>query len=475
MPTTKHSIILLLTLLAFCASSYGQNTKVIRNVNVISMKNSQVLKNRDVFIIGERIAKIEKHNSEKTSPEAEYIDGRGKFLIPGLWDMHVHAWDAKVFLPLFLANGVTGVRDMGGVLEPYVQWRRKTVEDKSFLAPKSYVGGLILNGAPSNVGFFADVRTPEKGRMFVRELKAGGADFVKVYSLLSRDVYDAIADECRRQNITFAGHVPFAVSVTEASEKGQKSLEHLRGFTTAASNLETNLRGELLTFAAPVQKADKLDFPTVKKAFEFEDVAGLDSFNGKKLEKVAAVLRKNNTFVVPTMVVLRGAAMRENLAYRTDERLKYFPSFVKNIIIPAQEPTAAETEQDNKRFTANLEILRILHKQKVKILAGTDAPNPYVFSGFSLHEELEFFVRAGMSPFEALQTATINAAEFTGKTTDLGVIEKGKIADLVLLDANPLESIPNTRRISAVFLDGRYLPKTTLDKMREKVSADYNK
>ena len=467
-------ILFLFTFLTLTIGAAAQDLKVIRNVSVVSMKSAKVDKNRDVLIENGRIAAIGKSGKLKFDAKAQIVDGAGKFLMPGLWDMHVHAWDAGLFFPLFLSNGITGVRDMGGVLEPYLDWRKKTLAEPDFLAPKSYFGGIILNGAPSDSDFFADVRTPEIGREKVRELKRRGADFIKVYSLLPRPVYEAIADECGKQNITFAGHTPFAVSVSEASAGGQKSLEHLRGFALAASSDEANLRAELLKLAAVVQQSEKYDFLTANKAYDYEANAPLDSFDRRKFEKIAQILRKNNTYVSPTLTAMRGAAMRGKSDYRTSEFLKYFPNYVKSIIIPTNAPTAAEIASDEKVFALDLEMVKILHLAKVKILAGTDAPNPYVYPGFSLHEELEFYVRCGMSPFETLQTATVNAAEFTGKSKDLGTVEPGKIADLVLLEANPLESISNTRRIAAVFLDGRYLPQEKLAAMREKVLKDYN-
>ncbi len=464
------SIVILLTTFAFAQT----NREVIVNVSVVSMKSAKADKNRDVYIENGQITAIEKSGARKPSGDATIIDGAGKFLMPGLWDMHVHAWDAGLFFPLFLANGVTGVRDMGGVLEPYLEWRKKTFAASDFLAPKSYIGGIILNGAPSFADFFADVRTPEAGREKVRELKKRGADFIKVYSLLSKEVYAAIADECRKQNISFAGHLPFAVGLEEASVSGQRSLEHLRGFALAASDDETNLRRELLKLAAPVQKADKYDAQSAAKAYEYEENAAVNSFNAAKLKKLAAVLRTNNTFVSPTLVAIRGTAMRGADDFRSDERLKYFPNYIKEIIMPKDAPTAAEIASDEKRFVQDLEMVKILHRAKVKILAGTDTPNPYVYTGFSLHEELELYVRSGMSPFDALQTATVNAAEFVGKSKDSGTVETGKIADLVLLDGNPLETISNTRRINAVFLDGRFLSKENLAAMLKKVDNDFN-
>lgn len=468
------NIILAAFLIIFPNFAVAQNQKIIANVNVISMKNSRVDRNRDVIIENGRIRAIVKTGGFKPANNSQIIDGTGKFLIPGLADMHVHAWDANLFFPLFLANGITSVRDMGGVLEPYRDWRKKTFAEVNFFAPKAFVGGMILNGAPSNAPFFADVRTPEKGRVLVRHLKTKSADFIKVYSFLTPQVYAAIADEAKKQNLPFAGHVPFAVSVTEASESGQRSIEHLRGLATAAAKDEIALRAKLAEIAEPVRTAEKLDFPTARKAYNFEEDAPIDSFDPEKLKKIAVVLRRNNTFVSPTLVVLQRAAQRGAADFRNDARLTYFPNFVKTIIIPRSAPTAEETAQDEKRFAQNLKMVEILHREKVKIIAGSDAPNPYSYPGFSVHEELEFYTRAGMSSFEALQTATVNAAEFMGKLNELGTIEPGKTADLVLLEANPLDSIANTRRIAAVFLDGRFLAREKLAAMLEKVDRDFN-
>lgn len=452
---------------AICAVNFPAQNIVIRRVSVVSMKSLRVDKKRDVYLKNGKIWKIEKSGGGKITDGFQIIDGAGKFLMPGLRDSHVHAWDASLFFPVFLANGITGIRDMGGVLEPYLEWREKARADANFLMPKTFIGGMILNGTASNAPFFLDVRTAEEGRRQVRELKKRGADFIKVYSLLAPEVYAAIADECRLQKITFAGHVPFGVSATEASEKGQKSLEHLRGFSIASSTNESDLRNELVKLAAPAQKSEKFDFPLTKKAYDFEDDAALDSFDPKKFEKLAKVLKKNNTYVSPTLVVLRGAWRRDEAKFRADENLKYFPEYVRNLIVPAELPTAEKRAADEKRFARDLEIVKILHRAGVKIIAGTDVPNPYALPGFSLHDELELYVSSGaMSPFEALETATVNAANFIGAAHDAGIVEPGNVADIILLDANPLENIANTRRISAVFLDGRFLPKEKLTKLK---------
>lgn len=453
---------------AMCAAVLSaQEIVLIRNVGIVSMKSPRVEEKRDVYLRGGKIWKIEKTRSKTVGENAQIVDGTNKFLMPGLRDAHVHAWDAELFFPIYLANGITGIRDMGGVLEPYQKWREKARADASFLMPKTFVAGMILNGAPPNAPFFLDVRTAEEGRRQVRELKKRGADFIKVYSLLSKEVYAAIADECRRQNITFAGHVPFGVSAAEASEIGQKSLEHLRGFSIAASTDETNLRRRLLELAEPVQKAEKFDFQLAKKSYDYEDDAAHDSFDRKKMEKLAKILKKNGTFVSPTLVVLRGARESNQAEIRADKNLRYFPEYVRKLIVPAESPSAEKRAANEKRFARDLEIVKILHRAGVKIIAGTDAPNPYVTPGFSLHDELELYVSSGaMSPFEALKTATVNAAEFVGAANDAGRIEPGKIADLILLKANPLENVANARRIRAVFLDGVFLPNEKLQNLK---------
>ena len=305
------------------------------------------------------------------------------------------------------------------------------------------------------------------GRQAVRTLKQRGYDFIKVYQFLPREVYLAIAHEAKKQNIVFAGHVPFSLSAAEASDAGQKSLEHIFGISLACSTQEASLRPALAEAAAQVGKA----FEPHIELFIRNESEPLASYNEQKCAALFKRLAGNGTYAVPTLVLHRSLASGADPAFRNDPRLKYMPANIRRLfdwelgLFTSYQPV-----YERLLLTAGA-----MHRAGVKVLAGTDTFNAYCFPGFSVHDELELFVQAGFTPLEALQTATLNPAKYLGLSDSLGTIEKGKIADFILLEANPLENVGNTRKISAVVANGRYLPKQSLRSMLETVEAMANK
>jgi imidazolonepropionase-like amidohydrolase len=404
--------------------------------------------------------------------DPEVVDANGKFLIPGLWDMHIHSFTDNGWewiFPLLIANGVTGVREMGTRLpfERINQIRRETLEGKIVGPRYGAVTARVLDGTGSQIRPQIVAETPEQARALVGEYKQQGMDFIKVYNLLSREVYLAIIDEAKRQKIPVAGHVPFSMTASEVADLGQISIEHFTDIFLSCSRDEDALRkerGEELTKGL-----------TLRPANPFETRAAA-TYDEQKAADLAARFRRNGTWWVPT-IVTSGTVPAERQR-EGDDRLKYIPP-------PTQEtwrnalntslrviPNADDRKMRHQR---KLEIVGLMHRTGVRLLAGTDAPNPYVYPGFSLHEELELLGQAGLSPLEALQTATRNPATFLGLEKELGTIEKGKLADLVLLEANPLEAISNTRHINAVVVNGSYFRKETLQKMLAEAEAAASK
>ena len=385
----------------------------------------------------------------------EHVNGTGKYLIPGLWDMHVHMvfgdWfprGKEVTLPLFIANGITGVRDMGGELDVLQQWR-KEIAAGTLIGPRMVISGPMLDGPQPRFPSSIAIKTPEDGRRAVDELKRRGADFIKLQSLIPREAVFAIADEARKQGIPFVGHVPDSVRASEASNAGQKSFEHLIGIFEGSSPLEDEfLKGS-------------------KSETKF-----LSTYDPARAATLFALLAKNHTWQCPTLVWERGGNLIDQTDFVHDTRAKYVPAYWKDVTWKRfTEEIVHDFNTDDlatrKRFVEKeLEVVNAMHRAGIPFLAGTDTPpGVYVFPGFSLHEELQRFVAAGFTPMEALQTATLNPARFLGMDDRMGMIEKGKLADLVLLDANPLEDIRNTRKIAAVIVNGRYLSRADLDKM----------
>jgi imidazolonepropionase-like amidohydrolase len=359
--------------------------------------------------------------------------------------------------PLLVANGVLGIRDMGTDMRVAdIDPLRKQIAMGSRLGPRIVATGQILDGRPTPTsGTFAAVKTPAEGRAAVRSLKASGADFIKVYSWLSRDAYFAIAEEAKTQGLPFAGHVPISVTALEASDAGQKSIEHLTGVDLACATREAEIRGELARGGNEMTNATR---------WSLEVVEAIASYSEEKATKVFAHFAQNRTWQVPTFVAFWQDAQFNDSRITSDARLKYIPATIQKQWSDYAKHNAGPSPW-NKVFEKRLVRVGAMHTAGIPLLAGTDTAwgVPYTYAGFSLHDELQLLVRAGLTPLESLQTATLNPARFLGRTQDLGTIEKGKLADMVMLTANPLEDIRNTQKIDAVFVNGRLLTRMDLN------------
>jgi len=453
--------LLLLFLFGLPAGSSAQTPSVfsIVNVTVIDVTEGSARAHRTVVVRNGKIEDVLYTPDAKGKAPGLRINGTGKFLIPGLWDMHVHTvfgdWFPRakeITLPLFIANGVTGVRDMGSDLDVLQQWR-KEISAGTLIGPRIVMSGPMLDGPQPRFPASIAIKTPEDGRRAVDELRKRGADFIKLQSLVPRDAVFAIADEAKKQGITFVGHVPDAVRASEASNAGQKSFEHLIGIFEGASPLEDEfIKGS-------------------KSEGKF-----LSTYDPDRAAKLFALLAKNQTWQCPTLVWERGGNLIELSDFAKDPRAKYVPAYWKDVTWKRfTDQIEHEFNTDDlatrRRFVQKeLEVVNDMHHAGIPFLAGTDTPpGVYIFPGFSLHEELQRFVAAGFTPVEALQTATVNPAKFLGMEDRLGTIEKGKLADLVLLDANPLDEIRNTQKIAGVIANGRYFSRADLDKLLAEV------
>jgi imidazolonepropionase-like amidohydrolase len=432
----------------------------ITNVTVIDTAGGPPRPNTTVVIEGDRISYVG-NGRLYALKQAHVIDGTGKYLIPGLWDMHVHTFfgdwvpgGKEVTLPLFIANGITGVRDMGSDLDLILAARRD-IASGSLLGPRMIVAGPMLDGPKTQFPASITIATPDDGRRAVGMLKNRAVDFIKIQSYVPRDAYFAIADKCKKQNIVFVGHVPDAIRASEASDAGQKSFEHLIGIFEGSSTVEDEL----------------LKSPKGPGRF-------LETYDPSREAALIQLLAKNQTWQCPTLYWERGQWLVDAIDVTKDPNRKYAPVFWREKSWPKfTAGIIKDLDTDplpvRQKFVEHeLDIVKKLHQANVPFLAGTDTPAGVdVLPGFSLHLELQRFVAAGFTPMEALQTATINPAKFLGKESDFGTVEKGKIADLVLLNANPLDDIGNTQKIAAVFSNGRYYPRTQLDRILSDVQT----
>jgi hypothetical protein len=446
---------------------------VLTHVTVIDATGAAAQPDMTVMIKGDRIFAMGKSGEIRPAEDAETVNGTGKFLIPGLWDMHVH-WYEKDYLPLFIVNGVTGVRMMWG-MPLHHQWR-KAIEAGQLLGPHMLIASPIVDGPkPVWPGSIA-VDNASEARQAVIQAKQDGADFVKVYSLLSRDAYFTIADESKKQGIPFAGHIPDSVSLEEASNAGQKSNEHLTGVLIACSSREAELLKSAQETLAAILAGQPSSIRFQGSEHRERQELTLDTYSPQKADAVFGELKRNHTWQCPTLTVLRSTAFADDDSFASDPRLQYIPRDIVSSWDPKADPflktkTAEDWALSKKIYRKELSVVGDMQRAGVGILAGTDTLNPYCLPGFSLHDELGLLVQAGLTPIEALQAATLNPARFLGREKDLGTVATGKIADLVLLDANPLDDIGNTRKISAVVFGGQFFSRASLDEMLAKMEV----
>jgi imidazolonepropionase-like amidohydrolase len=451
----------LTSLLLVASSSAFAQTLTITHATVVDVSNGQLHPESTVVIERNRIVSVVVHGP--TPPAGKVIDAHGRFLIPGLWDMHTHVFfdhtaaDGKdLILPLFVAFGITGVRDMGSALDPVLE-ARGAIAAHQLLGPRMVVSGPMLDGPTSSYKAAIAITTPASGRQAVDMLHNRGVDFIKVQSGVPRHAYFAIAEETHRDHIEFEGHVPDAIRASEAIAAGQRTFEHLIGIFEASSPDENiYLTGSY---------GDKQGTKTVAKL--------LSAYDPAREQRIVDLISKHHIWQCPTLFWERGQWLVDNIDFRKDPDLIYAAHTWQTTLWPSmQKSIGASLDTDplaiRERFVLHeLGIVHRLQSAGVPFLAGTDTPAGVdVIPGISLHRELERFVAAGFTPLQALQTATLNPAIFFHRRADFGSVEPRKLADLILLDRNPLEDIRNTRTISAVILDGRYLPQEQLEQLR---------
>jgi hypothetical protein len=445
--------IALLTATACAPAPAGQQPIAITNVSVIDVASGATHSDNTVLVSGNRITSVGPAASAVIPSGARVIDGRGKFLIPGLWDMHVHGF-VYVFSdfagPLMIANGVTGARDMGYYVDTTLRWKASIAAGRE-IGPRLVIGARV-DGPVNEARFVSRVVTEDDGVRAVDTLtrkKDGSAraDFIKTHSWVPRAAYFGIVSESKKLGVPVAGHVPYSVSLIEASDAGQRSIEHEDDLMRACSSRDSVLR---------TQFNDTTRLTPERQLAQMRDQARVlrVTYDAAKCRSVMRTLSRNRTWVTPTLVVYQPYAHAFDSATTRPELAKYVPGLVHG---GWKRRAAGVTAADSMvvRSYFSLDRTRDLNDAGVKLLAGTDMPQAFIYPGFSLHDELALLVRSGLTPLDALRAATYNPAEFLGALDSLGTVSAGKVADLVLLDADPLVDIRNTRRISAVIANGR--------------------
>jgi len=407
-----HKWFLLCLLCAIPAPAQQNDLLAITHVTVIDCTGAPPKPNSTVLIASGHITGVGPSDGTSIPIGAHVVDGSGKFLIPGLWDMHGHLTDAtQDAFPLLIMNGVTGVRDMGGDLAQIDRWRSE-IEKGTRVGPHIIRAGPFVDGPKEGVTNRLTVRTPEEARQAVHDLKAKGVDFIKVHNALPPEAFFALMEEAHKEHIPVAVHLPKGMSSAEASDAGVASLEHV----------------ETLYENAGWRKG------ATAKTIE-QSVAEILGPIGQNLFQRFV---KNGTWYVPTLV-----------------------AYERGFVLWSNDPEALKPRLDIHQ--KNIEVIRMMHKAGVAIMAGSDFSDWGMVPGVDLHNELALLVEAGFTPMEALQAATLNPAKFLGKTDTYGTIQAGRAADLVLLDMNPLEDISHTRKIHAVVLGGKFYPIASMN------------
>jgi imidazolonepropionase-like amidohydrolase len=463
-----RTVVGLLLIAAFVSPRLSAQTLTMTNATVVDVSNGSLRPGTTVVIEGNRITRVGS-SAAPAQPRGQVVDAKGMYVIPGLWDMHTHAyfgWSSdfgdQYVLPLFIANGITGIRDMGSDLDAVLRARREVAAHR-LIGPRLVISGPMLDGPHVQFKASIAIATPEDGRKAVDMLRSKGVDFIKIQSGVPREAYFAIAAEAKKLGVAFEGHVPDAIRASEAVSAGQRTFEHLIGIFEASTPDEDS-------FLKRKYGAGK-DTAANKSLATF-----LDRYDPAREASMVQLLARNNVWQCPTLFWERGQWLVDVIDYAKDPDIAYTPRTWIEKKYPSTQKSIIESMDTDplavrRRFVDHeLDIVRRLHAAGVPFLAGTDTPAGVdVTPGISLHLELQRFVAAGFTPLEALQTATINPARFLGKLSDYGSVQAGRVADLVILRANPLEDIANTRAIGGVVADGKYWSQAEIEGLRKRL------
>lgn len=430
-------------------TSNGDGITAFVDVTVVPMDKERTLPGQTVLVRGDRILEMGPVDRVPAPSGARVIDGKGKFLLPGLMDMHVHL-PRKTDLLLYVARGITTVRNMWGA-PIHLDWRKRIAKGE-MIGPTIFTTGPIMDGEdPVHDGSFV-LRTPKDADRAIELQKKAGYDFLKVLTKIQPAPYDRLLAQAKGARLEVIGHIPRAVSFEHAIDSGQAGVEHLNTFYRALQTDDSPVKG----------KSD----PASRERW-------IDYIDEGKIPALAKHIRERGVWICPTRVVMNQLEPVEAQRRRLErpETVKYMPPATRIVWEPWREPSKEEAVRNQRELVVADAVVRGLHQAGVRLLAGTDTGNPLIIPGFTLHEELARFVGIGLSPYDALVTATRRGAEFLG-APEPGTIAVGKRADLLLLEGNPLADIHQTERIFGVMLQGRWLDANERARLLDQVEAD---
>ncbi len=436
-------ILACLFIIVSCSAQQSTDNKskeiVFRNVNVIPMDKEQVLMNQDVVVKDGKIISIKPASKSNYGKNAIVVDAKGKYLMPGLAEMHAHVPPVDDIAPmkdvvmLFVLKGVTTIRGMLG--HPRHIELRSKIESGEIIGPRFITSGPSFNGN--------SVKTPEAAAAMVREQKKAGYDFLKLHPGLTKENFAAIAATAKEVNIPFAGHVSFDVGVWLAIDAGYATIDHLDGFVESlVPGIENMKESETGLFSLFI--ADKAD--------------------ESGIQRLTDSLRNHHIWVVPTQALAERwfHPARDADALGKEDEMKYMDAETMNNWTNTKKNLLKNPNYKASTATKLIEIRRKLiaacNQNGVGLLLGSDAPQVFDVPGFSVHHELQYLVDAGLSPYDAIKTGTLNVGRFLNRE-DIGVIKVGAVSDLILLNGNPLENINNTKNIEGVMLRNLWFPK----------------
>jgi imidazolonepropionase-like amidohydrolase len=454
-----------------------QDALCITNISTIDAV-SGIQENMTVIIKDDRILRMAKSESFDLSSSNQIVDGTGKFMIPGLWDAHVHFAYIEELAPamfdLFLAYGITSVRDTGGKIDFVKEWKDRALASPED-APRVMIAGPLLDGMPNVYDGSTPTKPPlslgangvDEAIALVEKFDSVGVDLIKAYEMLTPEQFKAVTKIASQKGLNVTGHVPLSMDVISASNAGMNSMEHLR-------NLEMSCAGnweELLATRRRLLKEGKSLAGSILRSnlHNAQRIEAIDNFDEETANNVLQVLAENETWQIPTLSIMTGTTNRPFVREEWKESFNYLPQSVSEKWNDgASRMETMPISDDQVKYSEWLKMMTgRVNDIGIDIMAGTDCPIFFLTPGLSLHEELRLLVESGLTPMEVLKTATLNPAKYFGLDNELGLIKEGFLADLVLLDANPIDDIENSKSIYAVIRNGMWRSRADLDQIFE--------
>jgi len=461
---TPFLLILLVLLFGGCNPDKTKVDLTITGGTLIDVETGELQEGKTIIVQADSIFAVINNSEADQYAATVTMDAHGKFIIPGLWDMHVHfgggdslIQENKNLLPLYVANGITTVRDAAADISPSVlQWREEIAHGKLF-GPTIFTSGPKLEGYQSMWIGDIEISTVEEMNHAIDSLQKMNVDFIKITdNTLKPDLYLEILREAKKRGIKTSSHIPASLLLEQVSEAGLGTVEHGSYLLKASSTHEKDLTEKIAAGKITYREA----LPEI-----------LATLSEEKALNTFSLLAKNGTAVVPTLNISYTTAYLDQQDHSNDGYQKYIGKGLLKTYNWRVERAANDNEKAialrHESYEKTKTLLPWVQKSGMKIIAGTDAGylNSFVYPGIALHQELQLFVEAGLTPLQALQSATINGPWFFGKLNKYGSLQAGKFADMLVLDENPLKDIKATQKISAVLLKGKLLDRKNLDSL----------